>query len=384
MEPALHRLIDTLAGEKGATAFMAQLGRRADEMNTRQVAALAAAVAAAADSHPDEVDTYAYIYDSVRSLLIAAPGPESLRRLLHLPTALRPDAELRAAELLAEELADTRSADELADTVFTGPLHRPSLHELRVCLLQELVLRSVQINEIPHLAAFAASPAAAQHPLGRLPATLLAVERGVAELVTAEQHLGWPTPLNPYRRADAAERSPAPHTGGAYRLAEVRDPAQRVAIGTAVQHWSGISNARITAQIFAVNREVDPHDIDAVFAGLPLECAPEGAGTLTPLLDTTATTALCVLFLAASSGGAYGGRRGNGYARLAAWESMAALAGTPAAAPFADLAAQAEETHWYLFDTQGPWFYRVAWDVTMAALRPGRRELAVLAATDTD
>jgi hypothetical protein len=42
------------------------------------------------------------------------------------------------------------------------------------------------------------------------------------------------------------------------------------------------------------------------------------------------------------------------------------------------------QTRWFRANTASMWFYEVAWDLAIAALRPGSQEIAVLAATDTD
>ena len=39
---------------------------------------------------------------------------------------------------------------------------------------------------------------------------------------------------------------------------------------------------------------------------------------------------------------------------------------------------------WVSFTADSEWFYRVAWDLGLLAVRPDRMSLAVFAATDTD
>jgi len=45
---------------------------------------------------------------------------------------------------------------------------------------------------------------------------------------------------------------------------------------------------------------------------------------------------------------------------------------------------QVQECDWISFDADTKWFKQVAWDIGLAAVRPGRQRLAVLAGTDTD
>ncbi|MFD4009691.1 DUF6183 family protein [Streptomyces albidoflavus] len=66
--------------------------------------------------------------------------------------------------------------------------------------------------------------------------------------------------------------------------------------------------------------------------------------------------------------------RRRAYGRLAAWQSLAALAGVADGAGSAEAEARAAECAWFGFDARTDWFEQVAWDIG----------LAVLAATDTD
>jgi hypothetical protein len=45
---------------------------------------------------------------------------------------------------------------------------------------------------------------------------------------------------------------------------------------------------------------------------------------------------------------------------------------------------QVQECDWFSFDADTKWFKQVAWDIGLAAARPGRQRLAVLAVTGTD
>ncbi|MFJ1973886.1 DUF6183 family protein [Streptomyces sp. NPDC087903] len=60
------------------------------------------------------------------------------------------------------------------------------------------------------------------------------------------------------------------------------------------------------------------------------------------------------------------------------------LTGAPANAPIAHTAELVRQTRWFRVDTASAWFYEVAWDLAIAALRPGGQDVAPLAATDTD
>jgi hypothetical protein len=47
-------------------------------------------------------------------------------------------------------------------------------------------------------------------------------------------------------------------------------------------------------------------------------------------------------------------------------------------------AAAASAARYLIFSARSRWYRPVAWDIGIAALRPGGRTLAVLTATDTD
>ena len=72
------------------------------------------------------------------------------------------------------------------------------------------------------------------------------------------------------------------------------------------------------------------------------------------------------------------------YGRLAAWRSLAGISGAAAAASAAEVERQVQECDWFSFDADTKWFKQVAWDIGLAAARPGRQRLAVLAVTGTD
>jgi Family of unknown function (DUF6183) len=48
------------------------------------------------------------------------------------------------------------------------------------------------------------------------------------------------------------------------------------------------------------------------------------------------------------------------------------------------VAAAASATRYLIFSARSRWYRQVCWDIGIAALRPGSRTVATLAATDTD
>ncbi|MFF2808453.1 DUF6183 family protein [Streptomyces sp. NPDC058000] len=91
-----------------------------------------------------------------------------------------------------------------------------------------------------------------------------------------------------------------------------------------------------------------------------------------------------LLFATASMGGMYSDGAHGAYGRLAAWRSLAGLAGAPRGSSAADVERRALDGTWFQFLADAEWFHNEIYDYGIACLSPDRRRLAVLTATDTD
>ncbi|MFD7116232.1 DUF6183 family protein [Streptomyces sp. NPDC059922] len=147
--------------------------------------------------------------------------------------------------------------------------------------------------------------------------------------------------------------------------------------------WCSESNGVFAVQEFWSPDPVSPDDFTAVFQRLPLTAWPEGE-VPARVFPATSDTVLRVLLTAAALRSAYGSGPHGAYGRLAAWRSLAGLTGVPADTPPAEMAGLVERTHWFRLAPVSDWFHGVAWDLAVAALRPGGQEIAVLTAADTD
>jgi hypothetical protein len=63
---------------------------------------------------------------------------------------------------------------------------------------------------------------------------------------------------------------------------------------------------------------------------------------------------------------------------------LAGLVGAAEDTPIEEIADMVEESTWLIFEASTEWFYQVAWDLGVAALRGDRQTVVVLAATDED
>ena len=157
------------------------------------------------------------------------------------------------------------------------------------------------------------------------------------------------------------------------------------AMAVAVANWADESNGRIEARVFDLAEPVDAKVVPDTLAAVGLECLSGLSGrSRFSISACPPAQAWRVLFAAASAGGAYNPGCFGAYGRLAAWRSLAGISGAAEGASAAEVERQVRECDWFSFDADTNWYDQVAWDIGLAAVRPGRQRLAVLAATDTD
>ncbi|MET8671970.1 DUF6183 family protein [Streptomyces albidoflavus] len=319
---------------------------------------------------------YRSVFGHLLRLLATTAGPENLTEALRLVSS--PElADRKRDRHVASLLASCRPPEELA-VVFSGH----ASEELRACLVHELVLRGVAVDEEPGIARWASSPHWRYHPLGWLPLTRSGMEDGADLPSYSLRGSSHAMPYGP------SEGVPYRGTGGARvpSAAEVTTPQLAAALSSAVANWAEESNGVVEARVFDLAGPPADEAVPATLLTLGLESLA-GAGRKKAALSVSACPpgqAWRVLFAAASTGGAYNSGSHGAYGRLAAWQSLAALAGVVDGAGAAEIEARAAECAWFGFDARTDWFEQVAWDVGLAALSPDRRRLAVLAATDTD
>ncbi|MFE1687663.1 DUF6183 family protein [Streptomyces albidoflavus] len=351
----------------------------ADERVARGDAAFAADLGVAlarAYGRAEPLWQYRSVFGHLLRLLATTAGPENLTEALRLVSS--PEAaDRRRDRHVASLLASCRRPEELA-VVFSG--HASEEH--RACLVHELVLRGVAVDEEPGIARWARSPHWRYHPLGWLPLTRSGMEDGAD--------------LPSYSLRGSSHAMPyGPSGGGPYRgtggarvpsAAEVTTPQLAAALSSAVANWVEESNGVVEARVFDLAGPPADEAVPATLLTLGLESLA-GVGRKKAALSVSACPpgqAWRVLFAAASTGGAYNSGSHGAYGRLAGWQSLAALAGVADGAGSAEVEARAAECAWFGFDARTDWFEQVAWDIGLAALAPDRRRLAVLAATDTD
>ncbi|MFI1524642.1 DUF6183 family protein [Kitasatospora cineracea] len=365
------------AGEalaSGDTAFVGELG--------------AALAARCGDPRtPGHLDAFRRLFD----LVAAGPGPERASLAVELLAAI-PPGDWQDVRHQASALSAGRPAEELA-AAFTGPVP----DRLRRCLVRELELRGDDPEEVAEIAAWAAHQRRTHRPLHLA---------GAADDPVLPRYGGGDGLPEVAFGPDSGSLPPPP--GAPVPLPPVTETTETTeedgaaALGSATANWSADSNGRTEARVFRFRSPLDPAAatdpsvLRTLLPGLPLLClgdarrparnrrgtAPRTAGLAVRAADARQVWSL--LHAAAAHGGAYNSGLGDAHGRLAAWRSLAALAGCPGIASTAEVESAADEYAWFTFASDSTWFDQVAWDLGVLALSPDRCRLAVLAATDTD
>ncbi|UYQ60865.1 DUF6183 family protein [Streptomyces peucetius] len=376
------------AGSADVSALSEEIDRQVRAGRLDRAGALGEQLAAHAATGKDVQWQHEVLLQRLLQTVSAHPGPQSVRTLLRIPASLRSSgAERTAAERrLATLIAHGQRIEDVEQVVFAPGADSVHSLEFAACLLQEMVLTGAPVEQYAALRSFAGTLVAARHPLAGLPLSLLPAERGLRRPPHADASWTWTVPPTPSVTYDGPELHASPSSRSRTAdldLTEITGETAAVAMGAAVQHWRDSSNGLVATQEFWSPDPVAPEDLPAVIERLPLIPWPEGQPT-DRLYASTSDEVLRVLLSAAVRSPAYGGGMYGAYGRLAAWRSLGALAGAPADAPIGRTAELVEQTHWFRLGTSSPWFQEVAWDLAVAAVRPGGQEIAVLAATDTD
>jgi hypothetical protein len=311
-------------------------------------------------------------------LLATAPGADHLEPTCRLVNSVADAGITRYAAAL---LATHHPADELAAVLLDGGAAQDGpTADLNACLAHELLLAGAAVEKTSWVCGWAGSPHRAAHPLGWLPLSLTTLEK--AGTAAAQPH----DLPGPGHRALSGPTLARPATGPAV-AAETTTESTATAIGAAVLNWVEDSNGRFEARTYLLADDLDiaPGTVVGLLFGLGLECLSglDDRDRLV-LAERSPADIWRRLFTAAATGGAYRSGERGAFGRLAAWRSVAALAGAPPDASPAQVERLVDTCAWYTFDADADWFDRVAWDLAIVAVGADRRGLAVLAATDSD
>ncbi len=152
-----------------------------------------------------------------------------------------------------------------------------------------------------------------------------------------------------------------------------------------VQSWKKRSNGKSESKLFEISSAISPTDLSTKqLLKLQLECIAGMTPREVEFKPVPADRIFEMMFGVASSGGAYSGGEGGAYGRLAAWQSLGALTGVGASGTVDDVLNAVKQSSWWSLSSTSKWFYNIAWDLGIVCLRPDKRHIAVLAASDQD
>ncbi|MFI8523328.1 DUF6183 family protein [Promicromonospora sukumoe] len=273
----------------------------------------------------------------------------------------------------AEFLVNDAPAAELA-AVFEGGGSLGHGDDLRAMIVHELVLAEHDVANDPLVGRWARRTHWRHHGLGWLPLELADFERSPGRRgVRFEQE--WEALLAD-RSIDAA--------GRATEVVETTTDDYTRRAGQPFAHWAKHSNGKIDAHEYLAADAVRDDDL----CDLLVHAAPAflGGGRTLRAIPVTLAQVWLRLYQAGSAAGYYAPSPGGAHGRLHAWQSIAALAGAPAAANPDDVARLARTCRWFALDVTSAWFWDAWWvsDVALACVGPESDRVAVIAATDTD
>ncbi|GAA2656775.1 DUF6183 family protein [Streptomyces lunalinharesii] len=312
--------------------------------------------------------------------LALSPGRENvvqLLRLLDQQRASSTDAGLRLPTV-ASLLAEGHRVMDLAAEVFERR-GRDRVDELRACLFHELVLRGVDTDDFPPLRDWPVVRPG-WHALSWLPVDRRGFESDpdFPSRSVRSGAYGTDTELPAEGRMDP----PVPRTTARSALRDVATPEVHGRIRSAVTAGGWGDDA---AWVFTLDAPVAPEDVPALLPTLPMACL-DGLGPTDrfEIARRPLDAVWRLLFATASMGGMYSGGVHGAHGRLAAWQSLAGLTGTPWGDGAAEVERRALASTWFHFLADADWFHNEIHDYGIACLSPDRRRLAVLTATDTD
>lgn len=315
-------------------------------------------------------------------------NPDIIEMLCHSKDLDEIDAGLElkleagwGAERVASIIASTHSP-EITKTLILRHIADSKFLKIIIPLIQEAVARGANYDAVEPISTFWNVLRLQGEPLTWLPLHRLDIEQS-----TNFPHYGGggsAVSISSNTVNGKLEKPPSVNSMGKPFTA-VPLPFDVMSAAQCVREWKENSNGKFEAKLFQSTAPISITDVSAKqLLNLQLECF--SGATLSDLKvdEVKADCAFALLFSAASVGGAYPSGKEGAYGRLAAWKSLAALVGVADGANFDEVANAAKQSSWCSIHSKAKWFYNVAWDFGIVCLRPDKRHIAVLAATDED
>lgn len=316
------------------------------------------------------------IYDRIVNSLALTQGIDFARMLVEVAQSAIIGGKLPASRLPA---AISRLVASQSQHVIEELLAGQQDDEIAALLLYEGVSRGKLSSKSSSACTTHQRISSHNHPLSILPLDLLEWE---SELDLRSYALTSQGNSPPYFFSDS-DLHKSVFLSVTTQSTETTTPDRSKLIASAVLNWQEGSNGKIEARTFRIDCDGSVAPIAAMIPRLELKCT--GPDDEISILESPALNKIfAILFSAASNGAAYNHGEDAAYGRLKAWRSIAGLIGLSEITSISEITHRALECEWIIFTSECDWFYQVAWDIGIACYNPASKELAVLAATDTD
>ncbi|MEU8522865.1 DUF6183 family protein [Streptomyces sp. NPDC048577] len=379
MDHRVEKIVSKLPETRDVNSVWAELDRRMADGDVSFLGDLGVELVRRSLSASARVWQYESVLDRAIRLFALAPGGSGVVQLLRVVAGEDRSARKRA-RYVASLIASAQDVDGLRPLFRGARSGAGASNELRACTVHELVVRGVELADMPEALNWASGPGIGRHPLAWLPLRRSELESGADLPSYSVQASTSSLPFGPVNEVV----QPLPLRSGQFAAHESAE-ADLSSVPAAVANWADESNGRIEARAFGLEHPLDEPDVPRALLGLGLDClAGHSHRTDFSVARSTAGAVWSVLFAAASSGGAYNHGLYGAYGRLAAWSSLGGLAGAGRDATAPEVQERAAVCGWYRFGAATPWYHHVAWDIGLAALNRDRTRITLLAATDTD
>jgi hypothetical protein len=328
------------------------------------------------NAHPYNLDDLRRLSEDIINVLEWNPGKIQIETLMQIllidrkQTAdITPDWVLMSLTIVEEH--DLAMVEAAATTYGQNKRLMPLFFEIAV----ELVSRGISIDGNPALlAAYDACLESKGLASKRLPPALFGIEKGLL----AE----YPLPLEDFLLIDAFNCDRVePQSGGAVlEVMEVMEIPDREGMLSALAYWLANANGKADVRLYKSEKVIDPQQLGPdTLRALGIESA-----STNPVIRSLDAHFAYSLVFEKSVHGPYSKVVSSAQCRFLAWETLSAVAGVDRNAPYEIRNRVISDTVWFTFIDAGGWFYLDSWDVGLVALRPDRKTLVVLAATDTE
>lgn len=298
-----------------------------------------------------------------------------------IDTGLELMLEAKRSALRAASLIASANTPEVIKALIVRHVLDGKFLEIIIPLIQESVARGADYDDVESVSTFWRKLRTQGEPLAWLPLHRTELEQSVS---FPRYRAGGSATELASNSINAKLETPFPGTAGTTFTSELL-PFDEVAAARCVRSWKEHSNGKYEAKLFETSRTIDSVDISAIqLLKLRLDCLAGATPGQIKVEVVPPAGVFTLLSSAASNGGAYPPGEAGAYGRLSAWKSLAAITGVGDHANFADVYAAVKQCGWCSISSTAKWFYNVAWDFGIVCVRPDKRHIVVLAATDED